>query len=60
MFVGGRDVILVVFMLCGVLLTIAVIVDVILEHIIDECRKLPLQLTPTRKMVYALADEILF
>ena len=49
MFVGGRDVILLVFMLCSVLLTIVVIVIVLLEHIIDECRKLPLLLTPTSK-----------
>ena len=40
---------LVVFMLCGVLLTIVVDVDVLLEHIIDECRKLPLLLTPSRE-----------
>ena len=49
MFVGGRDETLVVFMLCGVLLTIVVIVDVLLEHIIDGCRKLPLLLTSSRK-----------
>ena len=49
MFAGGRDVILVVFMLCSVLLAIVVVVDVILRHIIDWCRKLPLLLTSSRK-----------
>ena len=49
MFVGGRDVTLLVFMLYGCLLTSVVVVDVLLEHIIDECRKLPLPLTPYRK-----------
>ena len=49
MFVGGRDVMLVVFMLCSVLLTIVVAVYVLLEHIIDWCRELPLLLTSSRK-----------
>ena len=49
MFVGGRDETLLVFIPCGVLLTIVVDVDVLLEHITDGCRKLPLQLTPSRK-----------
>ena len=54
MFVGGRDETLLVFMFfCGVLLTIVVIVDVMLERIIDGCRKLPLLLTSSRKMVYS-------
>lgn len=39
MFVGGRDVTLLVFIPCGVLFTIMVVVYVLLEHIIDECRK---------------------
>ena len=60
MFVGWRDVILVVFMLCSVLLAIVVVVDVILEHIIDWCRKLPLLLTASRKKwSIALAAAIL-
>ena len=49
MFVGGRDETLLVFMLCGVLLMMLFVVYVLLEHIIDECRKLPLLLTPSRK-----------
>ena len=49
MFVGGRDVVFLIFMLRSVLLTIVVDVDVLLEHIIDGCRKLLLLLTSSRK-----------
>ena len=49
MFVGGRDVTLLVFVPYGVLLTIVVVVNALLRYITDECRKLPLLLTPTRK-----------
>ena len=49
MFVGGRDETLLVFVPCGVLLTIVVVVNVILEHTVMRCRKLPLLLTPSRE-----------